>query len=299
VCGRFADYFETDELAEAFAVERVVDAPGPSYNVAPTARICLVRDAVPPSSGAPVRELRGARWGLVPSWSKDPLSGSRLINARAETVTVKPSFRAAARSRRALIPAAGYFEWQTDAAGAKTPFFLHPPTDQPIAMAGLYEWWWPPGGGSAGPGGVGGSGGSGGVGGSGGSGWAPGDRSAALTNPVGAPGGRSAALTNPGWAPADRSAALAVPGPAARVDALLSATILTRAATDSTGQIHDRMPLIVPREAWADWLDPGLSDPAQIQELIASLPDPELIPRRVSRAVGSVKNNGPHLVAPV
>ncbi|MDR1118936.1 MAG: SOS response-associated peptidase [Bifidobacteriaceae bacterium] len=247
MCGRFADYFETEELVDVFGAERVVDPPAPSWNVAPTSKIAVVRaaqgnapsdgDGPGGDAGGMIRELRGGRWGLVPSWAKDPLGGARLINARSETVTVKPSFRSAARSRRALIPAAGYYEWESAASGPKTPYYLHPPDGGPIAMAGLYEWWWPPG-------------------------------------PVRAQG--------PGTVP----------------DPLFSATVITRAATDSTGQIHDRMPLIVPAEAWADWLDPALREPAQVQELIASLPDPELIPRRVGRAVGSVRNNGPHLIEP-
>ncbi|MDR3360421.1 MAG: SOS response-associated peptidase [Bifidobacteriaceae bacterium] len=240
MCGRFADYYETEELVEEFEVDLVAHAPEPSWNIAPTAQIAVVRATAP--EGKPwLRELRGARWGLVPSWSKDAAGAARLINARSETVTVKPSFRAAARGRRALIPAAGYYEWQSGPSGVKTPYFLHPPQDRPVAMAGLYEWWRPP--------------------------------TAAGAAQSGVPGERA--------------------------EALFSATVITRAATDSTGRIHDRMPLMVPREAWADWLDPDLRDPNDVRALIASLPDPELVPRRVSRAVGSVKNNGPDLIAPV
>ncbi|MDR2347977.1 MAG: SOS response-associated peptidase [Bifidobacteriaceae bacterium] len=238
MCGRFADYFEAEQLAEEFGASRLLDAPGPSFNVAPTSQIRVVRDT-PAGADGLVRELRGARWGLVPAWAKDPAAGPRLVNARSETVTVKPSFRAAARSRRALVPAAGYFEWRDNPTGPKTPYFLHPPGGGPIGMAGLYEWWWPPG-----------------------------------------------------------QAAGAAEARAGRAEALLSATVITRAATDLTGWVHDRMPLIVPREAWSDWLDPDLRDPGAVQRLIAALPDPELAPRPVGRAVGSVRNNGPHLIAP-
>jgi putative SOS response-associated peptidase YedK len=262
VCGRFADYFETERLVEEFQVQRVIEPPGPSYNVAPTARIGLVRE-VPAEAGL-ARELRGARWGLVLSWSKDPAAGPRLINARSETVTVKPSFRAAARARRGLIPAAGYFEWRANPAGPKTPYFLHPADARPLAMAALYEWWWPPAPAQ------------------------PPDAAYPADGPHSADAARAAG-------PAIAADAVAL---AAGAEPLLSATVITRAATDATGWVHDRMPLIVPREAWAAWLDPDLRDPAAVQSLIASLPDPELLPRRVGRAVGSVKNNGPHLIAP-
>jgi putative SOS response-associated peptidase YedK len=260
MCGRFADYYETEELVEAFGVDQVIDAPKPSWNVAPTAMIAVVRDV---DKGDRHRELRGGRWGLVPSWSKDPLGGARLINARSETVTVKPSFRAAARTRRALVPASGYFEWQAGADGPKTPFYLHPEDEGPIAMAALYEWWWPP---------------------------------AADTPAKGADGTAQDQPDRPSR-PGPAEGAGTVPTPA--TEPLFSAAIITRPATDSTGQIHDRMPLIVPRDAWADWLDLGLRDPTAVRELIASLPDPVLMPRRVGRAVGSVRNNGPHLIAPV
>ncbi|MDR1798505.1 MAG: SOS response-associated peptidase, partial [Bifidobacteriaceae bacterium] len=89
----------------------------------------------------PGRVLATARWGLVPAWSKDPAAGPKPINARSETVTVKPYFRAAARRRRALVPAGGYYEWQAGPGRAKTPFYLHPEPEGLITLAGLYEWW--------------------------------------------------------------------------------------------------------------------------------------------------------------
>jgi putative SOS response-associated peptidase YedK len=87
-----------------------------------------------------VRQLRVLRWGLVPSWSKDPKGGARMINARIETVTEKPAFKKAAARRRCLLPAAGYYEWQKTEDG-KVPYFLHDPDGRLLAMAGLYELW--------------------------------------------------------------------------------------------------------------------------------------------------------------
>ncbi|MEO8746384.1 MAG: SOS response-associated peptidase [Rhodanobacter sp.] len=81
-----------------------------------------------------------ARWGLIPSWAKDERIGSKLINARAETVTEKPSFRTAFKKRRCLIPASGYFEWKGE-AGRKQPYFIHDPDGHLLMFAGLWEVW--------------------------------------------------------------------------------------------------------------------------------------------------------------
>ena len=135
------------DLAAEFEIDDVADdGPGRSWNVAPTDPVRLIvqrppRDAAPGS--AAVRQLRTARWGLVPSWSKDSKGGARMINARIETVTQKPAFKAAAARRRCLIPALGYYEWQKakEPRGAKVPHFLHDPDGGLLAMAGLYEFW--------------------------------------------------------------------------------------------------------------------------------------------------------------
>lgn len=82
-----------------------------------------------------------ARWGLVPSWAKDPRIGHKMINARRETVADKPAFRAAVRTRRCLIPAMGYYEWQHHDSGPTTPWFIHPSDTDLTMFAGLYEFW--------------------------------------------------------------------------------------------------------------------------------------------------------------
>ncbi len=115
MCGRYASARSRIELLEEFSVQRDrVDEPlQPDYNVAPTKPVYAVLTRAPKQAEQkPERELRVVRWGLVPSWAKDPSIGSRMINARAETVSEKPAFRAAFAKRRCLLPADGYYEWQ-------------------------------------------------------------------------------------------------------------------------------------------------------------------------------------------
>jgi putative SOS response-associated peptidase YedK len=177
MCGRYASARKRLELLEEFRIERdrVPEPLEPDYNVAPTKRVYAVvtRDARP-SEGAGAaeaksaearsagnqpdeppgvaRELRVVRWGLVPFWAKDPSIGSRLINARSETVASKPAFRRAFTRRRCLLPADGYYEWQRpdgdgsdDTPGgrgkAKQPYFIFRRDRGPLAFAGLYELW--------------------------------------------------------------------------------------------------------------------------------------------------------------
>jgi putative SOS response-associated peptidase YedK len=159
MCGRYASARSRIELLEEFDVQRDrVDEPlQPDYNVAPTKPVygVLARERPsdgsangpePDENGAPAvqRELRVMRWGLVPSWAKDISIGSRMINARAETVAEKPAFRSAFARRRCLLPADGYYEWQPPPAGtkgAKQPFFIHRTDHGVLAFAGVYELW--------------------------------------------------------------------------------------------------------------------------------------------------------------
>ncbi len=151
MCGRYASSRRADDLVDEFdVVESRVEAPlEPDYNVAPTKDVYAVVER-PPSGEAdepPRRQLRVLRWGLVPSWAKDPAIGSRMINARMETVAEKPAFKRAFARRRCLLPADGYFEWyepeQTGGGGParKQPFFIRPRDHGTLAMAGLYEIW--------------------------------------------------------------------------------------------------------------------------------------------------------------
>jgi putative SOS response-associated peptidase YedK len=267
MCGRYASARRRIELLEEFRIERdrVSEPLQPDYNVAPTKRVyaVLTRDAQPsedeqdaaeqapdatPGEAAAsgvARELRVVRWGLVPFWAKDPKIGSRMINARAETVASKPAFRHAFKRNRCLLPADGYYEWQRPdgssqdepggrgggSGGIKQPYFITRGDGGPLAFAGLYELW------------------------------------------------RDAAL------PDDHERAW-----------LWTATIITTSAPDELGRIHDRMPMVIEPDRWADWLDPAANDPADLAALLAPAASSGLISYPVSTAVNSVRNNGPELL---
>lgn len=228
MCGRYASSRSTEEIVEVFRVQEVPEPlPGPRFNIAPTDPVVAVVERADRESGETLRKAVPLRWGLVPSWAKEPTSG--MINARGETVAHKPAFRKAFAARRCLLPADGYYEWYTSAAVGKSgkplkqPFFLHPESGT-FVMAGIYEFW---------------------------------------KQPDGA------------W--------------------LSSCAIITTAASDTTGHIHDRMPMTV--ADWDAWLDPALTDAEAAQELLLT---PEgLEAYAVSKAVGNVKNDGPELIRPL
>lgn len=150
MCGRYAAAKDSDALAEEFEVAATPEEVlGPDFNVAPTKKVYVVLDRT--VDDVAERALVVARWGLVPSWAKDPSIGSRMINARAETVAEKPAFRRAFAKRRCIVPADGYYEWYLPTSPdapvgkggkpLKQPFFIHPDDGTSLAMAGLYEWW--------------------------------------------------------------------------------------------------------------------------------------------------------------
>ncbi|NJN87658.1 MAG: SOS response-associated peptidase [Leptolyngbyaceae cyanobacterium SL_7_1] len=138
MCGRFTLTQPADAIAQHFNLGQV-PLFEPRYNVAPTQAVAVVRADLQQE-----RQLHWLQWGLVPSWSKDPKMGARMINARAETLAEKPSFRQAFRRRRCLIPADGFYEWHRSGK-AKQPyyFFLDAPAETPtlFAFAGLWEHW--------------------------------------------------------------------------------------------------------------------------------------------------------------
>jgi putative SOS response-associated peptidase YedK len=251
MCGRFVSARKRLELLEEFAVERdrVTEDRDPDYNVAPTKRIYAVldrRDDDTPQEGdrgvaqqeqaEQKRELRLLRWGLVPFWAKSIQGGARMINARAETVAVKPAFRAAFSRRRCIIPADGYYEWQA-AGKVKQPYYIYRTDGGILAFAGIYELW------------------------------------------------RDESV------PADHERAW-----------YWSAAIITTDAKDEIGKIHDRTPMVIAPESWADWLDPANNE----KELLLATMLPAmasgaggLTSHSVSTAVNSVRNNGPDLVEPL
>ncbi len=246
MCGRYASSRKPEDLVEEFGVDRVdVAAPlEPDYNVAPMKDVYAVFDRVPRREGAaaePQRRLVCVTWGLVPSWAKDRKIGSRMINARVETIAEKPAFKRAFSKRRCLLPADGYFEWYPGSRPGpsgrpvKQPFFIRPHDGGILAMAGLYEIWRDPA--------VDGS-------------------------------------DDPGaW--------------------LWSATVITTTAEDSLGQIHDRMPMLVERERYDDWLDATATEPAALRELLVPAAPGRLEAFPVSTEVNNVQNNGRQLVEPL
>jgi putative SOS response-associated peptidase YedK len=241
MCGRYASSRRPEDLVEEFEVvaDRTPAALAADYNVAPTKEVYAVVERPPSrdSPDPPERQLRVLTWGLVPSWAKDPSIGTRMINARMETVAEKPAYKRAFAARRCLLPADGYFEWyptsRTTKAGkpVKQPFFIRPADGGVLAMAGLYEIWRDP----------------------------------------------TRAEDDP-----DRFR--------------WTCTVLTTQAEDTLGHIHDRMPLMVERDRWSQWLDPRVG--GELSLLVPAAPG-RLEAYPVSTAVGNVRNNGPELVEPL
>ena len=217
MCGRYSLHSLPEVIALQFGL---ASAPAimPRYNVAPGTELLAVRvDA----GGRRVAQM--LRWGLIPSWAKDPAIGNRMINARAETLAEKPSFRTALKRRRCIIPADGFYEWK-NTGGRKQPYFVRPSADQLWGLAGLYELWQGPQG------------------------------------------------------------------------ALHSCTIVTTAANEFMRQLHERMPVILPRDAYAYWLDSANSDSAALGNLLLALPAEAMRAYPVSQRVNSVRNYDPSLI---
>ena len=245
MCGRYASSANANVLRIEFDVDDVFDGlPGPDYNVAPTVAVPAVFERRIRDSGEVRRRLAPLVWGLVPSWAKDASIGSRLINARLETVADKPAFRKAFRLRRCLLPADGFYEWYTPEGARpagkgsskikKQPFFIHRADGERLVMAGIYEIWRDP---------------------------------------------TKDSEDDSAW--------------------LRTCSVITTEATDAAGHIHDRMPMVISRDALDAWLDPQLTDPAAALDLLAVTEADLLEAYPVSRAVNSVQNNDPSLVEPI
>lgn len=218
MCGRYATTRSEADLSDLFDAVVVTEGLGPSWNVAPTDPVPVVR--VSQSRGE--RVLDSARWGLVPPWATDLRSGARMINARAETVATSPAFAPSFGKRRCLVPADGWYEW-VRTGQRKQAFYMTPADGSALAFAGLWSAWGP--------------------------------------------------------------------------ESVLTCSVLTTAALGGLARVHDRMPLILPRERWAGWLAGG-GDPV---ELLAPMTERELAAidvRPVRPDVGNVRNNGPQLLEP-
>ncbi|HZU86763.1 MAG TPA: SOS response-associated peptidase [Anaerolineaceae bacterium] len=139
MCGRFTITLQADEVREFLRLGEMPPDWQPRYNIAPNQAVAAVLDATS-------RRVDWLRWGLIPSWAKDPAIASNLINARAETLSEKPAFRSALARRRCLILADGFYEWQKPVSGRgpSLPYYFTLANRRPFALAGLWESWQPP-----------------------------------------------------------------------------------------------------------------------------------------------------------
>ena len=221
MCGRYTLKTPIDVVAEHFGLDEHPSSLTPSYNVAPTQEVAAVLEE------DEKRKLETFRWGLIPSWAKDPAIGNKTINARAETVPEKPSFRSAFKRRRCLIVADGFYEWKKADGGAKQPYHIRMEDSSPFAFAGLWETW-------------------------------DGDG----------------------------------------VEEVRSCSIVTTDANDLMREIHHSMPVILPPENYAAWLDPGFDDREALKSLLKPSPSEEMEAYPVSRRVNRPTNNEPGVVEP-
>lgn len=279
MCGRYGSWSAGPVLAEAFGASPApeCDALPPSWNLAPGSDVrVVVERAAAGAPGRTRRELRAARWGLLPSWAKDPRRGVRAFNARSETAASRPTFREAMRSFRIVLPADCYYEWLADGA-RKRPFAVSAADGGPLALAGLASWWRVP---AAGPGGAGRPGGVSGSG--------RAARGRATTSGRSGDVGVLAVGVRPGAALHRHDGALW----------LLTCTVLTRQAGEDLAWLHHREPVVLDRREVAAWLDPDMRDGAAAARLLGA-PHPELVWHEVGPEVGSTRSEGPRLAAPL
>ncbi|MBO0857151.1 MAG: SOS response-associated peptidase [Chloracidobacterium sp.] len=145
MCGRYTLHHTPREVKERFGVETIEELLAPRYNIAPTQTIPVIRR---PRSSDDMREMAGCKWGLIPFWAKDPKIGAKMINAKAETIAEKPSFKHAFSKRRCLIPADGFYEWLKRGKEPSQPIYVRRRDGGLFAFAGLWEVWKSPEGGT-------------------------------------------------------------------------------------------------------------------------------------------------------
>jgi putative SOS response-associated peptidase YedK len=222
MCGRYVVAYDPETLVSGFSVLRVPPFPK-RWNVAPQSPVPVIYET---KEGERVAELM--RWGLVPSWARDPAIGHKLNNARSDGLFEKPSFRQAVRRRRCLLPASGFYEWQAT-PGGKQPWYVSATDGSLLAMAGLFEAW----------------------------------------------------------------------RPSPDAEWLLTCCVITTDANALMAPIHDRMPVLVPREQWAEWLARNVQEPAAIAPLLVTPPPEGLQVWPVARAVSRGTAEGEMLVQPL
>jgi putative SOS response-associated peptidase YedK len=233
VCGRYTSTSTSDQVAAFFAAEEVKTEELPlRYNVAPSQQVYAIaerrpRDGVDQSQ----RQLGSFRWGLVPSWAKDPSIGNRMINARAETLSSRNAYKRALVRHRCIIPADAFYEWQIRELGGRrqnAPYVIRHRDGSPLAFAGLWEVWHD-----------------------------------------------------------------------AEDQPLRTCVIITTEANRLLAPIHDRMPVVLPPDAWDEWLDPENQDVARLQKLLVPAPAKEFEAYEISTLVNNVRHEGPELIEPI
>ena len=219
MCGRFVRKLYAETIASEFDVDEVVTDLAPSYNVAPSQQVAVVM-----TDGK--KRLVSMKWGLIPAWSDDPAIGNRLINARAETITEKPSFREAFLRQRCLVIADGFYEWQKRGR-TRRPYFIHLKAERPFGFAGLYDLW---------------------------------------TSPEG--------------------------------EVITTCTIITTEPNEIVKTLHDRMPVILPKQFEDAWLDPYNADHASLIQMLGPYSENEMEMHTVSSLVNSTANDSPECITP-
>lgn len=223
MCGRFVQAIDPQGYADFFDAAFSISVPlSPSWNVAPTDQVYAVAE----HDGE--RRLGTFRWGLVPWFAKEIKVGARHINARAETVATTAAFKHSFRSRRCIVPADGFYEWEPRETGGKLPHYVHYRDGSPLALAGLWGSWRSPEG-----------------------------------------------------------------------ERVTSCTIVTTTPNDLVAPIHDRMPVVLPRDHWGVWLDRDLDDVDELRGLLRPAAAGLLTEYPVSTLVNKVDNNYPDCIAPL
>lgn len=221
MCGRYVLYGPPSRFQDHFDTENWPDFAD-RYNIAPSAPVPVIRQS---PDGRRVADL--LRWGLIPNWAKDATIGTKLNNARGETVAEKPSFRNAYRKRRCIVPAMGYYEWQEVPGERKRPWYVRLCSDEPMAFGGLWESWIAP----------------------------------------------------------------------ANGEIVRTFCIVTVGPNAVMAPIHDRMPVILKREDWPEWLSPD-ADAERVSEMVTPASDGMMEGWKVSRRVSRASEEGPELIVP-
>lgn len=223
MCGRYAFFAGKEKIQEAFGVssddEQLFE---PNFNASPGSYLPVVL-----LGKARIKKIGPLRWGLIPSWSKDPSHAYSMINARSETLFEKPSFKKPFQRQRCIVPVSGFYEWQK-MGKAKIPYYIRALDQEVMGFAGLFDKWEDPHG-----------------------------------------------------------------------ESLFTFTIITTPANDLLQPLHDRMPVILKKKDYADWLDPLYEDYDILQAMLKPYPNERMSLYRVSDQVNKAENNGPELIRPV